>query len=431
MSTGLKTKINRAMMMALGMGTVVISTPVMSQEDDEDSMELDSVIVTAQKRPEDAQQVSKAISTLSGEKLDVLSSGGMDIRFLNARLPSLQIESSFGRAFPRFYIRGYGNTDFDVNASQPVSLVYDEVVQENPILKGFPAFDLERVEMLRGPQGTLFGRNTPAGIVKFDSVKPSQAQEGYAQVAYGTFNRMLFEGALAGGMTDTTSARFSVQYQRRDDWVDNGGFVDQRNVLEGYDELAWRGQLRFEQDNLDVLLNLHGRDNEGSARLFRANIIEPGTNNLVAGFDIDDVFTDGLNEQDLEQIGFNLRINYDMGDYTFTSVTGYEDVEVFSRGDIDGGFGASFIGTFGPGFIPFPSESAVSVPDHHQFTRNFALHPMIWGLLTGREASFTLRRTSTLITWDMIHWAIMFRTPFPPSDRKPLPGVFSSLVTMM
>ncbi|WP_099018720.1 TonB-dependent receptor [Marinicella litoralis] len=344
-----------------------------SNEDDEDSMELDSVIVTAQKRPEDAQQVSKAISTLSGDKLDVLTSGGMDIRFLNSRLPSLQIESSFGRAFPRFYIRGYGNTDFDVNASQPVSLIYDEVVQENAILKGFPAFDLERVEMLRGPQGTLFGRNTPAGVVKFDSVKPSQAQEAYAQVAYGTFNRMLFEGAMGGSITDSASGRFSVQYQTRDDWVDNGGFVDQRNVLEGYDELAWRGQLRHESDALDVLFNLHGRDNEGSARVFRANIIEPGTNNFVSDFDMDDVFTDGLNKQELEQIGFNLRINYDMGDYTLTSVTGYEDVEVFSRGDIDGGYGASFIGTFGPGFIPFPSESAVSVPDHSQFTQEFRI----------------------------------------------------------
>jgi iron complex outermembrane receptor protein len=95
-------------------------------------------------------------------------------------VPSLNIESSFGRAFPRFYIRGYGNTDFRLNASQPVSLVYDDVVQENPILKGFPAFDLERIEVLRGPQGTLFGRNTPAGVVKFESAKPGQARKATA-----------------------------------------------------------------------------------------------------------------------------------------------------------------------------------------------------------------------------------------------------------
>src|SRR5580704_8521121 len=83
------------------------------------------------------------------------------------------IESSDGRTFPRFYIRGYGNTDFSTFASQPVELVYDDVVPENPILKGFPAFDMADVEVLRGPQGTLFGRNSPAGVVKFQSVKPT------------------------------------------------------------------------------------------------------------------------------------------------------------------------------------------------------------------------------------------------------------------
>ena len=101
-----------------------------------------------------------------------------DVRVLSGRVPSLVMESSFGRAFPRFYIRGYGNTDFDLNASQPVSYVVDEIVQENPILKGFPVFDVERVEVLRGPQGTLFGRNTPAGIVKLDTKKPTDELGG-------------------------------------------------------------------------------------------------------------------------------------------------------------------------------------------------------------------------------------------------------------
>ena len=130
---------------------------------------LDVITVTAEKRAEDVQKVPMSITTIDPEKLDVLKSGGDDIQFLSARVPSLLIESSFGRTFPRFYIRGLGNTDFDLNASQPVSLVYDDVVLENPILKGFPLFDIDQVEVLRGPQGTLFGRNTPAGVVKFDS----------------------------------------------------------------------------------------------------------------------------------------------------------------------------------------------------------------------------------------------------------------------
>ena len=133
---------------------------------------LDTVQVTASRRVEDIQDVPMAITTVDGEKLDVLTSGGDDIRLLSGRLPSLNIESSYGRSFPRFYVRGLGNTDFDLNASQPVSLVYDDVVQENPILKGFPMFDMESVEMYRGPQGTLFGRNSPAGVVRFSSARP-------------------------------------------------------------------------------------------------------------------------------------------------------------------------------------------------------------------------------------------------------------------
>ena len=150
---------------------MLLSATVLPAQDDADaednasSKTLDAVTVTAQKREENIQDVPVSVAVLSGEALDVLGSGGFDIRQLSSRLPSLQIESSFGRAFPRFYVRGLGNTDFDLNASQPVSLVVDGVVQENPILKGFPIFDVERIENLRGPQGTLFGRNTPAGAV--------------------------------------------------------------------------------------------------------------------------------------------------------------------------------------------------------------------------------------------------------------------------
>ena len=107
------------------------------------------ITVTAQKREEDIQDVPVSVSTLRGGDLEVITTGGADVRALSGRVPSLVMESSFGRAFPRFYIRGLGNTDFDLNASQPVSMVVDEVVLENPVVKGMPLFDLDRVEVLR------------------------------------------------------------------------------------------------------------------------------------------------------------------------------------------------------------------------------------------------------------------------------------------
>ena len=99
-----------------------------------DAPELQTVTVTAQRRTENIREVPVSVTALKGEKLDVLVSGGEDIRLLAGKVPSLNVESSNGRTFPRFYIRGYGNTDFNTFASQPVSLVYDDVVQENPLL---------------------------------------------------------------------------------------------------------------------------------------------------------------------------------------------------------------------------------------------------------------------------------------------------------
>ncbi len=158
---------------AAAVSLALLAWPALAQDAQTDAAtkekgQLETVTITAERRVENIKEVPNAVTKISGEKLDVLNSAGQDVRFLSGRAPSLNIESSFGRAFPRFYIRGYGNTDFRLNASQPVSLVYDDVVQENPILKGFPAFDLAAVEVVAGPQGTLYGRNTPAGVVKFD-----------------------------------------------------------------------------------------------------------------------------------------------------------------------------------------------------------------------------------------------------------------------
>src|SRR2546426_1739920 len=227
---------------------------------------LQTVTVTAERRAENIKEVPISVFTIGGEQLDVLNSSGEDVRVLSARVPSLNIESSFGRAFPRFYIRGYGNTDFRVNASQPVSLVYDEVVQENPLLKGFPMFDLERVEVLAGPQGTLFGRNTPAGVVKFDSAKPVLGKtEGYGSLSYGTFKTANLEGALNMPLSDQLAARVSVLYQGRDDWVHNT-FAGPTSDFEGYEDRAARAQLLYKPSGtFQALFNVHARNLNGTA----------------------------------------------------------------------------------------------------------------------------------------------------------------------
>ncbi len=364
---------------------VIVSAQAERQADyDPEEDALDRVTVVAQKREQNLQEVPVSVTVLGGEKLNAFTTSGEDVRVLAARLPSLQIESSFGRTFPRFYIRGLGNTDFDLNASQPVSLVYDGVVQENPILKGFPIFDIERIENLRGPQGTTFGRNTPAGAILFESRKPSQTPGGYARIAYGEHNAVNFEGAYGGPVDRNWSYRASVLYQRSDDFVNNV-FTGEDDALKGFDEFAGRFQLRYENGPLDVLANFHTRRLDGTARLFRANVIESGTNNLIDDFSFNHVAIDGHNLQDLEGYGGSLTVDYDFGDAVLTSITGVETVDLIGRGDIDGGFGAAFAPPSGPGFIPFPAESADGLSDHLQVTQELRLSsttdaPLQWQL---------------------------------------------------
>jgi iron complex outermembrane receptor protein len=343
---------------------------------------LEEIVVTATKRAENIQDVPISMSVMSQEQMDSVRAGGKDIRFLSSKVPSLIVESDFGRIFPRFYIRGVGNTDFDQNASQPVSLIYDEVVYENPMLKGFPIFDVERIEILRGPQGTLFGRNTPAGIVKIDSVKPSQDFDAYVKLGVGNLDVTDFEAAIGGALNDNWSARASFLHQTRGDWVANDASaidpgladLDDPNFLEGHTEWAYRLQLAYDSEDFSALFNVHGRDLDGTATLFRANIITPGTNDFESFFDPKVVNFDGRNEQTAEAFGVTAKLVWEFENTTLTSVTGYEMVETFSRADVEGGIGCSFCGVMGPGFIPFPAQTADGIPDHSQFTQELRIN---------------------------------------------------------
>ncbi|MFG6459093.1 TonB-dependent receptor [Roseateles sp. BYS96W] len=365
----------RLSLMALALITAL---PALAQETQaKDRSQLEAVVITAERRAENIQDVPSAVSKISGEKLDVLASGGQDLRFLSGRVPSLNIESSFGRAFPRFYLRGYGNTDFRLNASQPVSVIVDDVIQENPILKGFPIFDTAAVEVVAGPQGTLFGRNTPAGVVKFDSVKPSQKQDGYVSATVGNYGTVNLEGAANLPLSGDWAARISAQTQRRSDWVDNTAPNAVTPKTEGYRDSAVRGQVLYEpHKQFSALLNVHFRDLDGSPRLFRANAIKRGTNDLADGFDAEKVAFDGVNEQTLKQSGGSLRLKWSLPELNIYSITGGEHVKPLSRGDIDGG-------VLGQAGIPFPSETGSGMNGHRQLTQEVRLEsntsgPMSW-----------------------------------------------------
>lgn len=305
------------------------------------------IVVTATRREEKAVDVPVAVSVIGGDKLDTLNSSGLDIRFLSSRVPSLQIESSFGRTFPRFYIRGLGNTDFDPNSAQPVSVVYDDVALESPMLKSFPVFDLASVEVLRGPQGSLFGRNTPAGVIKLNSTRPGDTLTGKVSLSVATYNTVNAEAAVGGPLGGGFGFRVSGLVQRRDNWVTNtasGPGILSDHKLEGYNDRAARLLLSYESGGFEALFNVHGRKLDGTPRLFRAGAFLKGSNKFNVGFDKDEVSLDGLTSQALEQWGSNLHLSFKAeGLGTFYSVTAYERARVESSGDIDGAACYAFI----------------------------------------------------------------------------------------
>ncbi|WP_428503832.1 TonB-dependent receptor [Roseateles sp.] len=373
-----------------------------------DKSKLETVVITAERRTENIKDVPNAVSAISGEKLDVLNSSGQDVRFLSGRVPSLNIESSFGRAFPRFYIRGYGNTDFRLNASQPVSLIYDDVVQENPILKGFPVFDVKNVEVIAGPQGTLFGRNTPAGVVKFDSVKPGKKQEGYASFSYGTYGTSNLEGAFNLPLGGDWAARISAQVQHRDDWVKNQVPNAQTPATEGYDDRAVRIQALYEPSKaFSALFNVHNRELDGSPRMFRSSIIKPGTNELVAGFDPAKMYIDGKNEQRLHATGGSAKLKWVMGDLTLHSITAIETVQPFSRADVDGGYILRVIPSnfkLPPydkeGEVFFPVETSDGLRDHRQLSQELRLESNAAGPLRWQGGAYFFDERYTMESYD-------------------------------
>jgi iron complex outermembrane recepter protein len=417
----------------LAMATIAGSSFGLSDAKAQTDPILEEIVVTAQRREENIQDVPISVTAIGGERVNVFTAGGEDIRALAARVPSLYAESSNGRLAPRFYMRGLGNSDFDLAASQSVSIIFDEVVQENVILKSFPIFDIERVEVLRGPQGTLFGRNTPAGIIKFDTRKPSEELEGYLSATIGSLGTKNVEGALGGSLTegDWLLGRLSILSQNREDWIDNG-FTGESDAMGGFSENAFRLQLQaLPNDSFGALVNLHGRDlSNGTASLFHANILSPGSNALNQNFHRDRVFFDGggNNPQEARALGGSVRVDVDFSDaMTLTSISAYETVENQSFGDIDGG------NLGGPGFIPFPSETQDGLEDLEQISQEFRLasevsEQMFWQAgVFWFDSDFSVQTfpffvPPTTVRQENTAWAVFGQVAYDISDNTTLTG---------
>ena len=296
------------------------------------ALEIEEIIVTAQKREQNLNDVGVAVTVFSGADIRAQRLGQpID---LAAQTPNLNINETFGNTVTNVSIRGLGLNDYAVNNNPAAGIYIDEVYLVSPAMLGFQLFDMERVEVLKGPQGTLYGRNTTAGAIKFISKKPTEEFEGYLSADYGRYDHFVLEGALGGRIAEGLTGRAAVQTSQRSDGFQlnraTGGKVGE------LDRTAWRGLLNWRpSDALDVLVNVHGGvDNSDTLLIKVDNVFTPIDDGIA-----DPYSSSGGNEtkMDNENYGVSLTINWDLSDaLTLTSVSGYEDYERSHSEDRDG-----------------------------------------------------------------------------------------------
>lgn len=337
------------------------SLPAFAQEADaEDDRTLDVIVVEAQRRSENIQDVPIAINAFGQEQLQ--EEGLNDLQQVVDLVPSAQLFDTRGAGQPVWVIRGVGLVDFNSNQSPVTAVYYDDFYLTSNVMTGLGLFDTASVEVLKGPQSGLYGRNTTGGAVRLSSVKPSlDDQSGYFQASYGSFDQYSFEGAAGVALSDQLAVRLAAKT------VQGGGFQDSL-ATPGDDNHGdrdfWglRGQILFAptsnaefnfkvdvgQDNSETLLHR----NTGSVDIATGGLCAPvlagqldetqclnfaNANNVLAlgepqGLTPADQSDDGrtvlsnpINELDNDWLALTLRGDIDLGFATLTSVTGYID----------------------------------------------------------------------------------------------------------
>ncbi len=208
---------------------IVAAAPNVNANEGGRSAMLEEVVVTANRREQRAQDVSISLTSFSSEKLE--SMGAVDAADVAAQVPGFSY-SLERRGTPVFSLRGVGFNDAAAGAQSPVGVYIDEVSLPYPIMSKGIAFDIQRVDVLKGPQGTLYGRNTTAGAVNFVPNKPSLEFEAGFIASYSRFDKTDYQGYISGG-NDAVQARVAVrEITQREGWQNNQIFPETTNGTE-------------------------------------------------------------------------------------------------------------------------------------------------------------------------------------------------------
>jgi iron complex outermembrane receptor protein len=299
-----------------------LSLPVAAQSE-EAELALEEVTVTAQKREQSFNDVGLSVSVFSSEEIRELRMFRPED--IAAQTPNLKISETLANSIPNVVIRGVGLNDYAVNNNPAAGIYVDEVYLVSPAMLNFQLFDLQRIEVLKGPQGTLYGRNTTAGTVNFISRKPGEEFDAYANLELGNYEFWGGEAAIGGQLTPGLSGRFAARSFQR-------GEGHQHNRLTGedvgeIDRTAWRGMLNWEpNEDLSFLLNWHGGNDASDVWLTKID------NPFTSEDDGDtDPFRSGASNasvMDIDAMGGGLTIDWSISDtLSLTSVTGVEELD--------------------------------------------------------------------------------------------------------
>ncbi len=329
---------------------------------------LAEVLVTAQKRAEPLQRVPVSVTALTADQLDDMKLDNPTV--LSETVPNLQVNGIIGGPSPVFSLRGVSMFDYSLNQSSPVATYVDEVYKGNFALLGVDLFDLERIEVLRGPQGTLYGKNTTGGAINFISRSPSfTAPIRYLKVGAGSYSRYDAEGGFDAVLVpDRVAARFAFTYAKADGWFKNKfpGGPD----MDAVNQWAARASFLFKaSDSFDMLLRYsHSKQNMYNYAIFA----RPGPLGIGAGIfqqfhDLDPVlnpnidhFREGLDDDEVSVSytpkrrqttdTFSLTANASLSPgLTLTLVSAYAEGDLFNPEATDGApievFKTPYVGT--------------------------------------------------------------------------------------
>ncbi len=302
---------------------------------------LEEVVVTAQKREQSSQDVGISVSAFTGEQLQQL--GYTNAQQVTALAPGVSTIQPNGPSNYAIAIRGSAQNDFISNQESPVSIYIDDVYLSQMSSAGFMLFDMERVEILRGPQGTLYGRNATGGLVHYVTRKPSEDFDAYAQATGGYYGQAKFEGAFGGKLAEGVMGRASVSTHNNDGYVENRVLGDDINNANDY---AARVQLLVEPTaTTSFLFNARGALQQIRTGFFEhvTASADPvtgfGTNTpdlpnaLLGGYqDTDgDNFAgdyDNFGHQDMESYGFSGTFTWEAQEnLQVVSITDYQTVK--------------------------------------------------------------------------------------------------------